>query len=402
MLAALSAGRAARAQLTIRVTGVPAVTGPNAVIHVAGTFNGWNPAAPDAVLAARPDGGYALTLPDSVRGAVAFKFTLGSWKAVEVAAGGGDVANRTILVPATGAITYTATIAAWRDSTASVAPKPSTASPSVSTLGDSVLIPQLGRTRRVWLYLPPGYARSAARYPVLYLQDGQNVFDAATSFAGEWGVDESLDSLRALGDPGAIVVAVDNGGSHRLDEYDPWKSADPRYGGGEGDAYVDFLARTLKPYVDAHYRTRPDREHTGVLGSSMGGLISLYAALKYPEVFGRAGVFSCACWIARPQLLAYARRVRPLHPPARFYFVSGTHETADDEPARDQQAVVDALAAAGFPTGVAVVSVVRADGQHAEWFWRREFPAAYAWLFGGGPAADPLRAPAFPRRSGSR
>src|SRR5919202_6585569 len=97
-------------------------------------------------------------------------------------------------------------------------------------------MPQLGRTRRVWVYLPPGYAASRRRYPVLYLHDGQNVFDAATSFAGEWGVDEALDSLARRGDPGAIVVAVDNGGPRRLDEYDPWRSADPKLGGGEGGA----------------------------------------------------------------------------------------------------------------------------------------------------------------------
>ena len=250
-------------------------------------------------------------------------------------------------------------------------------------LSDTFAMPQLGRTRRVWLYLPPGYASSTRRYPVLYLQDGQNVFDASTSFAGEWGIDETLDSLRARGDSGAIVVAVDNGGTHRLDEYDPWKSTNPQYGGGEGDAYVDFLAHTLKPYVDAHYRTRPDRAHTGVLGSSMGGLIALYAALKYPRVFGRAGVFSCACWIAKPQLLDYVRHARPLHPYPRLYFVVGARETADGQPARDQAEVVDSLAAAGFPVGVADTAIVRADGRHAEWFWRREFGAAYEWLFRG-------------------
>ena len=94
---------------------------------------------------------------------------------------------------------------------------------------------------------------------MLYLQDGQNVFDAATSFAGEWGVDETLDSLHAAGDRGAIVVAVDNGGGRRTDEYLPWPSAVAGLGGGEGARYAYFLVRTLKPYVDAHYRTRPGR-----------------------------------------------------------------------------------------------------------------------------------------------
>jgi predicted alpha/beta superfamily hydrolase len=199
-------------------------------------------------------------------------------------------------------------------------------------------------------------------------------------------VDETLDSLHARGDAGAIVVAVDHGGAHRLDEYDPWRNPDPKLGGGEGDAYVDFLARTLKPYVDRHYRTRPDAAHTGVMGSSMGGLVSLYAALRYPGVFGRAGVFSCACWIARPQLLAYARRARPGVAAPRLYFVTGARETADGGPARDQRAVVDTLRAAGWPAA-AVRALTPADGRHAEWFWRREFPAAYRWLFADSAAA---------------
>jgi metallo-beta-lactamase class B len=402
LLAAVGPGRAAPAgaQLTIRLTGVPASTPPGAAIHVAGTFNRWDPAAPGYTLAPQSDGAYAITLPDSVRGAVEFKFTLGSWQTVETSGGGGDVPNRAVTVPATGALTYAGTVAGWRDATVPRERPRSTASPSVSVLSDSFPMPQLGRTRRVWLYLPPDYRTSRRRYPVLYVHDGQNVFDAATSFAGEWGVDETLDSLRARGDVGAIVVAVDNGGSHRLDEYDPWRSADPKLGGGEGDAYVEFLVRTLKPYVDRHYRTRPDRRHTAVLGSSMGGLISLYAALKHPEVFGAAGVFSCACWVARPSLYAYARRAvwSVAHPAPRLYFVVGEHETADGQPARDQREVVDSLAAAGVPVERAVRALTREDGRHAEWFWRREFPAAYRWLFAGDgaravPNAAAKRAP---------
>ena len=389
-LGALAHAPAAGAQLTIRLTGVPTSTPPGAVIYVAGSFNRWAPAAPGYALVAEGGGAYAITLPDDVRGALEFKFTLGSWERVETTAAGGDVPNRAVTVPAVGAVTYTGAVAGWRDDTTPRERPRSTASSSVSVLSDSFPIPQLGRTRRVWLYLPPDYHTSRRRYPVLYVHDGQNVFDAATSFAGEWGVDETLDSLHARGDVGAIVVAVDNGGAHRLDEYSPWRSADPRLGGGEGDAYVEFLVRTLKPYVDRRYRTRPDRRHTAILGSSMGGLISLYAALKHPEVFGAAGVFSCACWVARPALYAYARRARwsPARPAPRLYFVVGALEPPHGQPARDQRELVDTLAAARVPVRTAVRSLTRADGRHAEWFWRREFPAAYRWLFADTPRAE--------------
>jgi hypothetical protein len=242
----------ADAQLTVRLTGVPAGT-PDTV-YVAGSFNGWNPADPAYRLTARDGGAYAVTLPQSVRGPIEFKFTLGGWERVETDSSHADVPNRAFTVPAAGAATYAATVAAWRDPAARE-PVRHTASANVSVLDTAFAMPQLGRTRRVWIYLPPDYATSAKRYPVLYLHDGQNVFDVATAFAGEWGVDEALDSLAAAGDPGAIVVAVDNGGDRRIAEYSPW--VHPRHGGGEGAAYVEWLAGTLKPWIDAHYRTRP-------------------------------------------------------------------------------------------------------------------------------------------------
>ena len=377
-------------QATLHLT-APANTPTTATVYVAGSFNQWNPAAPEYRLTAQSDGRYVITLPDSVRGRIEFKFTLGSWETAELDSAGRDVPNRRFTVPATGAVSYTGTVIGWRDGTPRPRPQPS-ATASVSILDTGFAMPQLGgRTRRVWLYLPPGYATSRERYPVLYMHDGQNVFDAATSFAGEWGADEALDSLRAQGDRGAIVVAVDNGQQRRLTEYSAWPNQKYGVAAGEGDAYVDFLARTLKPYIDRHYRTLPDRLHTGVAGSSMGGLISLYAALKYPDVFGRVGVFSPAFWFA-PEIYVVARRAQP-RPGTRIYMVTGGQEgDAPEVYAGDHQRMMDTLAAAGFTIGRDVQGAIRPDGMHAEWFWRREFPAAYQWLFQDAappPAAAP-------------
>ncbi len=368
----------ARAQLTVRVTNAPPVAAGR-VIHIAGSFNAWNPAVASGALAADGNGGWSITLPESVRGSIEFKFTLGSWDTVEQTSSGGDIPNRSFTVPPTGAATLDVSIANWRDSTAPKNREPvkSTATRGVSVISDSFSIPGLARTRRVWIYLPAGYATSKRSYPVLYMHDGQNVFDAATSYAGEWGVDETLDSLHAQ----TIVVAVDNGGAHRMSEYNPWKARNTSLGGGEGVPYMDFLVHTLKPYVDNHYRTLRDRDHTGIAGSSMGGLISLYAALGYPEIFGRAAVFSCACWVARPDVYEFARKAGKPTKGARIYFISGELETKDGEPARDQREMVDLLVSDGWKRDVNVKSVVSPDGKHAEWFWRREFPAAYLWLF---------------------
>ena len=369
------------AQLKVDLT-VPAATPANATIYIAGDFNRWNPAA-DGYRLAGKDGHYSITLPEAVRGPIEFKFTMGSWEKVETSSSGSDVANRTFTVPATGAATYTATVASWKDPNRTVAARKRTASPSVSIINVGFSMPQLNRTRRVWIYLPPDYATSKRRYAVLYMHDGQNVFDAATAYAGEWGVDETLDSLRARGDAGAIVVAVDHGNSKRFDEYSPWKNT--RFGGGEGAAYVDFIVQTLKPYIDQTYRTRRDAKNTAIAGSSMGGLISLYAALKYPNVFGKAGVFSPAVWVA-PEIATFAREQAQILKKAtrpKLYFISATSEAERPEQLAVSQPLMDALMAAGYTPEKDLVVLLQPDGAHSEWFWRREFPGAYRWLFNG-------------------
>jgi metallo-beta-lactamase class B len=242
-------------------------------------------------------------------------------------------------------------------------------------------MPELGRTRRVWIYLPPGYSAGTSRYPVLYMQDGQFLFHDSTSFLKEWRVDESLDSLAALGDPGVIVVAVDHGGLLRTSEYSPWRH--PLYGGGEGAKYADFLVNTLKPCIDSAYRTLPDRENTGIAGSSLGGLISLYAAVRYPDVFGKAGIFSPALWFS-PEVFAFVRSL-PATSGSRFYFVSGALEGPDAASAdiyvRDQKRMIDVMIAGGVASERNVMSREVPEGRHSERLWREEFPAAYRWLF---------------------
>lgn len=372
--------RTERPGLTIRLD-APSGTPAGATVYVAGTFNRWNPGDPAYALERRGDGRYVITLPDSVRGPIEFKFTLGSWETVELKRSGAEVPNRGYTIAATGAAKHDAAVDRWRDGSP-IAPLPSTAGRTVSILDSALRIPQLGRTRRVWIYLPPDYATSSKSYPVIYMHDGQNVFDQATSFAGEWGVDETLDSLHRRGDPGAIVVAIDHAGPRRFDEYSPW--VNPRHGGGDGDEYVDFLVTTLKPHIDARYRTRADRLNTAVIGSSMGGLISLYAILRYPAVFGRAGVFSPALWVA-PGIFPFARGAKPLRPDPRIYFVIGGREAVSAEEAAryvaDQRRMVDTLVASGFQRGTEIHSKVSDEGKHAESFWRAEFAAAYRWLF---------------------
>jgi predicted alpha/beta superfamily hydrolase len=247
----------------------------------------------------------------------------------------------------------------------------STASKNVHIVDESFYMPQLDRYRRVWIYLPDSYHTSGKKYPVLYMQDGQNVFDEATSAYGEWGVDEALDTC-SIQHKEIIVVAIDNGGDKRINEYSPF---DMEYGKGEGDQYVDFLVQTLKPYIDKQCRTLKDEKNTFIAGSSMGGLISFYAILKYPKVFGGAGVFSPAFWIT-PQL-------KQIHPDqakkvkAKIYFYAGQQE--GDQMVSDMLHVCEQMKQC---SGAKIKTVIRPEGKHNEPTWREEFPLFYKWMTG--------------------
>lgn len=359
---------ATKAQLTINVT-TPANTPQGDDIYVAGTFNGWNPADAAFKLTKQAANTYTITLAAQT-GTIKFKFTRGSWGTVEGITSGGFRPDREFTFG--NGQTINLTVDGWEDKKGSGT---STALPNVKVVSNSFIMPQLGRTRRVLIYLPNKYATdSTTRFPVIYMHDGQNVFDAATAFAGEWGVDETLSDLESKGDKGAIVVAIDNS-NERIAEYTPY--VNPQYGGGEGDKYVDFIANTLKPYIDSNYRTLPDRENTAIAGSSLGGLISLYAALKHQNVFSKVASFSPAYWINKDSLQMYIAQSG--HKPSlRLYTIGGQNES--QTLVNNINDVEDALAQVDFES-VSTRVVIHVDGAHSEWYWKREFGAAYQWLF---------------------
>jgi predicted alpha/beta superfamily hydrolase len=282
-----------------------------------------------------------------------------------------------------------------------------------------IAIPQLeGRSRTIRVYLPPGYESGRNRYPVLYLQDGQSLFTAG--LFGDWQADETLDRLaRRDGRLAIIAVGIDNG-ERRWDEYGPWSNAGmhawiaPEWArpaeGGDAPAYLDFLVNTLKPEIDRRYRTLPGREHTGIGGSSMGGLVSLYGGLVRPDVFSRVMAMSTAVWFAedegpwlsRNRLLGWMR-TRPLPRDVRFYLDVGTEERSrDTDPdVRDRdgrpvtypraylegsQAAASALAAGGVPEEN-IRHVVEPGAIHHESAWGRRLEAALLWLYASEPVA---------------
>lgn len=336
--------------------------------YLAGNFNQWNPKDSSFRFHKETDAKFVcdLNLPT---GNYQFKITKGSWGSVECHSDGSSINNHEInLLKDT---TVLVKPEAFKDE---VAPKAirHTQSAQVHILDSAFYMPQLHRYRRIWIYLPKDYQNSTKKYPVIYMQDGQNLFDQATSGYGEWGVDEILDSLSQKNVPESIIVGIDHGGEFRLNEYNPYDNE--KFGKGQGDAYVDFLVQTLKPYIDAQFRTLAQAKYTTIAGSSMGGLISMYAAAKYPNVFGNAGVFSPSFWIA-PKMYDFVHQQKIYQ--SRIYFVAGAHESEDM--AGDMEKMYQLLLKDGHPKENMELKI-KADGKHSEWFWHREFPDFYKWL----------------------
>lgn len=241
----------------------------------------------------------------------------------------------------------------------------STASAQVSAF--IIDAPQLQGSRKIWVYLPKNYAGSDKKYPVLYLHDAQNVFDAKTSFAGEWNADETLDSLNAQ----TIVIGIEHGNDKRIDELTPYKNE--KYGGGKADVYLDFMVHNLIPEINRRYRTKTGAKNTGIMGSSLGGLVSFYAVLKYPEVFGKAGVLSPSFWFSKT-IYNLAQQTPKIN--AKIYFLCGDDE--DPEMVPDLQRMVEIVHSKS--AGKNIKSEVIKGGKHNEQFWRGQFAKAYLWL----------------------
>lgn len=358
----------AEAQYSVRLIVNDVATRKGEDIYLSGNFNNWNPKDENYKL--KPFGGSrkGIVIKDLASGTYAFKFTRGSFEKVECMADGRDINDRVLEVNAD--LSQDFTITGWKDDYPE-RPKTYTASPQVRIMDTAFRIPQLNRTRRIWIYLPKGYATSSKIYPVLYMQDGQNLFNEKTAAFGEWGVDECLDTLQKKIDKECIIVGIDHGGDKRTTEYNPYDS--PQFGKGEGKQFAEFLATTLKPYIDSKYRTKKGPENTFVAGSSLGGLISLYALFQYPNVFGAAGVISPSFWLA-PSIYSDAEKFTTPSQP-KFYLYAGNKESAN--------MVADTQKMAGILQKKArfiLRSVVNPLGQHNESSWRDEFDDFYKWL----------------------
>ena len=241
---------------------------------------------------------------------------------------------------------------------------------------EDVHSPELANRRDVLVALPPSYDAGRGAYPVVYMQDGQNLFDPATSFAGDWKLRNTLTE-HAQGGVEAIVIGIPNMGDERKDEYGPFPDA--RHGGGRGDAYIRFLVHTLKPLVDRSFRTRRDAAGTAIAGSSLGGLVSLYGFLAHPETFGAVAALSPSIWFGRGAILRWTRGRRVAG--GRVYLDVGAREPA--RTIRDARRMRDLLLAKGYVRGSTLAYVEDPDGGHEEAAWARRFRAVFPYLVTG-------------------
>jgi predicted alpha/beta superfamily hydrolase len=339
-------------------------------IYVAGTFNNWQIGKAEFKLTPTgTDGQYqiVLDLPEGTK--VEYKYARGGWEAVELGSYGENALNHTRNAEDDWSVPDR--VVNWANAGLHYREE---LLPKVVVIDESFEIPELIRTRRVAALLPHDYYETDKRYPVLYLQDGQNLYDDYAPY-GSWGVDKQLASMAGRGMGDFIVVAIDHAEAQRASEFTP--AFKNKLGRGDGRKYIRFLAETLKPYIDDHFRTKPESEHTGIGGSSLGGLISIYAGLIYPKVYDRLMIFSPSLWVAPHipfRIMKLTHKYR-----GRIYLYGGEAESATMVP--NMRKFQDELERQTSGSQVVFRTEIDQHGQHNEARWGKEFPKAVEWLF---------------------
>jgi predicted alpha/beta superfamily hydrolase len=340
-------------------------------VYVTGTFNSWKIRDPRYCMTKVRPGHYHFTFESGLPAGepLEYKYVKGGWEAEELDVEGHPPVNRRMEAPRGKVIDV---VARWKTHGTGYDPD---FYPDIRVVAKRFSIPQLNRRRRIAVLLPWNYEQTTRRYPVLYLQDGQNLFEDSAPF-GTWALDKRLAALAQRGMGDFIVVAIDHGGKDRIREYSPYDS--PKWGEGLGQEYTRFLAETLKPYIDANFRTLSDRMHTGIGGSSMGGLISIYAGLMFPQIYSRFMIFSPSLWASPALFFEPVRFSR--YALTRIYLYGGEKEGSGMvtnmkrfKEILDKQHI--------GPDCVQVQIEIDPQGQHNEARWGKEFPKAAKWLF---------------------
>jgi predicted alpha/beta superfamily hydrolase len=340
-------------------------------IYITGNFCKWLPDLKEYELKLTKPGHYTFEFPPGFDFPIPleYKYTRGGWDQVELDRWGQPYENR-VTTQNEGVIQDY--VVRWQKDSS----KKSNLMPIIEVLSETFDIPQLNKNRRVHVLLPHDYYEQPDRhYPVLYMTDAQNLFGDGSPY-GNWKIDKSLADLAAEGKADVIIVAIDHGGQERIQEFSPYDN--PRLGKGLGALFLRFVTDTLKPYVDTNYRTKRDRLNTGMGGSSVGGLLSIYVALMFPHVFGRLMIFSPSLWISQRIYFDAIHFFEPFE--TRIYLYAGGKEGANMLP--NMNKLQETLHNQGFGySRVKINTSIDPLGQHNEKHWSKEFPVALKWLF---------------------
>jgi predicted alpha/beta superfamily hydrolase len=247
--------------------------------------------------------------------------------------------------------------------------------PIIEVVSEEFKIPQLDKTRKIYALLPHDYAGSDKHYPVLYLQDAQNLFNEHNPY-GNWAIDQHLAELSSSGYGDIIVIAIDHGGRERINEYSPYYHR--KFGEGQGEHYARFIVNSLKPHIDKHYRTKPEREFTGIGGSSMGGLISAYIGIVHPLEFSKLMIFSPSFWFSDSIYFDAFKYDYTL--PMRMYIYGGDKESK--YMTLHIHRFQNSVNAGDYNNSLIKYKVeINPEGEHSEAYWSKVFPDALRWLF---------------------
>ncbi len=344
----------------------------NRPIFIAGSFNDWRIDEEKYRFTKVSTNNYVLKFPVNIHpiGNFEYKFVRGGWENQELDSYGNAVNNR---IYNSNELVIRDFVPRWKNYGLSYNPK---YLPKIEVVEDPFYIPQLNKYRRVVALLPNNYHKNPTKsYPVLYMHDAQNLFGTISKY-GCWEIDKKLAVLAEIGKGDVIIVAVDHGGMERATEFMTVDTQ--RFGTAEGKKYIDFISKTLKPTIDRKYRTLKEREHTGIGGSSMGGLISIYAGLMHPNVFGKLMIMSPSLWITRLVPIENIGFFQPI--PTKIYAYGGGEESSSMVP--NITRFVETVNTQGFDSSTINIKLnIDPKGTHTEKRWGEEFPRAVEWLF---------------------
>jgi predicted alpha/beta superfamily hydrolase len=338
-------------------------------VYISGNFNNWRTQDKEFMMEKIGNSlyHYKFSLEFDYPEELLYKFTKGDWSDVEIDKEGNRTDNRSTKVHSGIQKEH---VARWRKNWL---PFKQNYLPQVLLISDEFEIPQLNKTRKIWALLPHDYDNSSESYPVMYLQDAQNLFNESAEF-GNWEIDKKLAVMSEYKIGKIIVIAVEHAEVDRIKEYNVGKTI---LGKGQGKKYIRFVTDTLKPFVDKNFRTKKEKEFTGIGGSSMGGLVSIFSGLRNPEVFGKLMIFSPSLWVV-PELKINAKKVNVSD--SKIYLYAGGEESKNL--VTEVQKFQQDLLSSKFITDENQINLsYNRKGKHTETYWSDEFPKAIEWLF---------------------